>query len=320
MNKRIFGNTGINIPEVGMGCWAIGGTGYGPVSEVDAMQTLETAWESGVRFFDTADTYGEGLSEQRLGAFLKSKPREKYFLATKAGWDFYHGGHKKNFDPDYLKFACDKSIERLGVECIDLYQLHNPSLDILKKGEAIQALLKLKEDGKIRFLGLSLHTTTEAMWALEHLPIDSIQIIYNILDQRMRHDVFPLALQKQVAVIAREPLACGLLTGKYGAEHVFQKSDHRRRYSRDKMTADLAKIRKVKGFLGEMSLIEGSLQFILGHKAVSCVIPGAKSREQFLHISKIVDSCEIETMLLVELQQLFDNDLMFKKELIPADS
>src|SRR5438046_707382 len=124
MKKRKLGKTGIEIPEIGMGCWAIGGVGYGPVSEEDAVRTLDAAWDGGVRLFDTADTYGEGRSENLVARFLKGKNRGDVVIASKAGVDFYHGGHKKNFDPDYLRFACEESLKRLGTDYIDLYQLH----------------------------------------------------------------------------------------------------------------------------------------------------------------------------------------------------
>lgn len=332
MNKRAFGKTGIEIPEIGMGCWAIGGVGYGPVSETDALETLQAAWEGGVRLFDTADTYGEGTSEKRVAAFLKTKQRNEYFLATKAGWDFYPSalwkrasgqvtatGHRKNFDPDYLRFACEQSLQRLGMNYIDLYQLHNPSLEVLKAGKAFDVLLELKKNGKIRYAGVSLHTVSEALWALENLPLDSIQVIYNILDQRMRYEVFPLALQKGVAVIAREPLASGLLTGKYQADVVFPKDDHRRRYSGLKLSADTVKVEKIKATLGVLPLIESSLRFVLSESAVSCVIPGVKNRTQaetnFVSTKNVV----LPGVLSVEWKRLFDMDSSFKKDLLPAD-
>lgn len=323
----MFGKSGVQIPEMGMGCWAIGGVGYGPVSEADALRALETAWDGGVRFFDTADTYGEGLSEKRVGSFLKTKNRSDFFLATKAGWDFYpstssgqvKGGHRKNFDPDYLQFACEKSLERLDLKHIDLYQLHNPSLEVLKAGKAFESLLKLKKNGKIGFAGVSLHTASEAIWALENLPVDSIQVIYNVLDQRMRYEVFPLAQRKGVAVIAREPLASGLLVGKYDGNAIFHKQDHRRRYSHEKLKAEFEKVLKVKAALGELNLIQGSLSFVLNESAVSCVIPGVKSAGQMLEVLTAANVCPLENSVVFGLKALFDHDLLFKKELLPAD-
>lgn len=348
VKKRKLGKSGIEIPEIGMGCWAIGGVGYGSVSEADAFEALQAAWEGGVRFFDTADAYGEGESERRVGSFLKTKKRDAFFIATKAGWDFYPSafwkgtsgqatatGHKKNFDPDYLRFACEQSLQRLGMNCVDLYQLHNPSIEVLKTGKAFEVLQQLKKDGKIRLIGISVHTVSEALWVLENFPVDSIQVIYNILDQRMRHEVFPLALQKGVAVIVREPLASGMLAGKYSSTAVFEKNDHRRRFSKEKLDVDCQKIEKIKnilfprsadahddsgaGAISKVSLVQVALQFALAEKAVSVVIPGAKNKQQSSHnvVSCSSDPLRKETVVL--LKGLFDSELLFKKGLLPAD-
>lgn len=336
MKKRKLGKTGVEVPEIGMGCWAIGGVGYGPVSEHDAMATLEAAWDGGVRFFDTADTYGEGRSETLVGHFLKSKPRGEAVIATKAGVDFYPAalwqkssaqtaatGHKKNFHPDYIQFACDQSLKRLGVDRIDFYQLHNPNLETLKKSEAFETILKLKQAGKIRFAGLSLHTVEEALWALENLPVDSLQLIYNLLDQRMRLKVFPLAQKKGVAVIAREPLASGLLTGKYDARAEFSKDDHRRRFSKEKLAADCAKIEKITELLvtchsSLVTLSQAALQFILAESAVSVVIPGSKNVEQSVQNSRGVTERVLGDEAVGKLQELFDLDPLFRQHLLPS--
>ena len=332
MKKRKLGKTGVEIPEMGMGCWAIGGVGYGPVSERDAMSTLEVAWESGVRFFDTADTYGEGRSESLVGQFLKSKRRDEAVIATKAGVDFYPAavwqksstqiaatGHKKNFHPDYIQFACEQSLKRLGVECIDFYQLHNPNLENLKKTEIFETVLKLKQSGKIRFAGLSLHTVEEATWALENLPVDSLQLIYNILDQRMRLNVFPLAQKKGVAIIVREPLASGLLTGKYDARAEFSKDDHRRRFSREKLAADCQKIEKIKDLLvPRITISQVALQFALADSAVSVIIPGSKKTEQALQNGQAVTGSTLTEEVINRLQSLFDSDPLFRQHLLPS--
>ena len=311
----------MNVPEIGMGCWAIGGVGYGPVSEADALQALEAAWNSGVRFFDTADTYGEGRSEKLIGQFLKSKSRDEAVIATKAGWDFYHGGHKKNFDPDYLRFACDESLKRLGVDHVDFLQLHNPKLEMLKKGEAFETVLKLKKAGKIRFAGLSLHTTEEALWALENMKeMDWLQVIYNILDQRMRFEVFPLAEKKNVAIIVREPLASGMLSGKYTGEHVFLKEDHRRRYSQEKMKADCEKIKQVGELLhgAPVTLAQAALEFVLSEPSVSVVIPGAKSAEQVGWNVTAAQTTHLRSDTVADLKRLFEIEPLFSEHLLPS--
>ncbi len=306
------------LPEMGMGCWAIGGQGYGPVSQEDALATLEAAWNSGVRFFDTADVYGDGVSEKLIAQFLRTKSRDEAVIATKVGWDFYQGGHKKNFAPDYLRFACEQSLKRLETDYIDLYQLHNPSAEEMKSGEIFQTLTKLKEQGKIGHIGVSVHREEEALAALKNSRIESLQLIFNALDQRMSVNVFDAAKAKGVGILAREPLACGLLTGKYFADAVFPKGDHRRRYSAEKMKSDIQKIEKVKAVLGEKPLSVAALAFVLAHEAVSCVIPGAKTPEQVKTNLKAAREKVLTPDEVTAIRKLFSEDPQFREHLLPS--
>jgi len=301
MKERRLGKTGLRVSEIGFGCWAIGGNAYGAVRDEDSLDALEAAWDSGVNFFDTADTYGEGHSEELLGKFLKGKSRDRLTLATKCGWDFYpaskdrasfrgpsekinHVGHRKNFDPGYIRFACEQSLKRLGTDVIDLFQLHNPSLELIQKGDPISVLEGLRKEGKIRFIGISVHTEAEALAVLEDPRVQTIQVIFNLLDQRMAEKVFPEAKREEVGVIVREPLASGLLSGKYTPSHEFPKDDHRRRWGLEKREADWQKVGLVQKTLGPkaMSLAKAALEFILEYEAVSTAIPGAKTSAQVL--------------------------------------
>ena len=337
MKERLLGRTGLGISEIGFGCWAIGGGSYGKVRDEDSLEALETAWDSGVNFFDTADIYGEGHSEVLIGKFLKSKPRDKKIVATKAGWDFYpanakpassqkgcsshlnHTGHKKNFDPAYIRFACEQSLRRLGVEAIDLYQLHNPPLELIREKEIVGVLEKLKKEGKIRCIGISVHTEAEALTALEDSRVESLQVIFNLLDQRMAKKVFPEALEKGVGIVAREPLASGLLSGKYGPEHEFPKDDHRRRWVREKREADWQKIQRIQKELGgeTSSLSQAALEFILAFEAVSTVIPGSKTKAQVVEnvAASLKPSLDRETVSRWE--SLYANEEIFQKGLNP---
>jgi len=284
MRTRALGRTGLQVSEVGFGCWAIGGTSYGPTRDEESLEALETAFGRGVNFFDTADTYGHGHSEELLAKFLKGKPRGKVILATKVGWDFYHGGSKKNFDPDYIRFACGESLKRLGIETIDLYQLHNPSLALIQRGETVGVLEGLRKEGKIRFIGISVHQEEEALRAAADGRVDTLQLVFNLLDPQMESRVFPAAKEKNTGIIAREPLACGVLTGKYSAGHEFSKDDHRRRWMKDKLERDLEKVEKLKAVLAakRISPVQAALEYVLGFDAVSTVIPGAKTKAQVL--------------------------------------
>ena len=313
MKYRTLGRTGQSVSEIGFGAWAIGGTSYGPTRDKDSLQALAAAWDHGVNFFDTADTYGQGHSEELIGKFLKGK-RHQAFIATKAGWDFYHGGSKKNFDSDYLRFACGESLKRLQTDAIDLYQLHNPKLEAIEKGEVFQVLEELKTAGKIRFYGVSVHTPAEALAVIRSGKADTVQLIFNLIDQRPVGEVFPLALEKNIAMIAREPLACGLLTGKYAAESKFTKKDHRNRWPREQIETDLKKIERIQSVLKtpRLTLVRAALEFVLSFEAVSVVIPGAKTRAQVLENVLASEDSRLRIEEVSVLRRMYEEDELFQ--------
>ncbi len=337
MKERRFGKTGLRVSEIGFGCWAIGGNAYGPVCDKDSLEALATAWDFGVNFFDTADIYGEGHSEELLGKFLKGKSRDHLTLATKCGWDFYspaqksaslfpgsseklnHTGHRKNFDAGYIRFACEQSLERLGTDVIDLFQLHNPSLELIQKGDLVSVLEGLRKEGKIRFVGISVHTEAEALAALEDPRVQAIQIIFNLLDQRMAVKVLQEAEKKGVGVIIREPLASGLLSGKYAPSHEFPENDHRRRWAPEKRETDWQKIQLIQKTLGSgtLSLLKTALEFTLASGAVSTVIAGAKTRAQVLENIAASLQPALSPEEVGRLKELYMREEVFRKGLNP---
>ncbi|MCM8775277.1 MAG: aldo/keto reductase [Candidatus Omnitrophica bacterium] len=317
MKYRLLGRTGLNVSEMGFGCWAIGGTGYGPTNDEDSLEALETAWNHGVNFFDTADVYGNGHSENLLACFLKNKPRDQIIIATKVGWDFYHGGNRKEFSAEYIHFACGESLKRLGVDTVDLYQLHNPSEDLIRQGEIVGILEDLKKQGKIRFIGISVHTESEGLCAIADERVDSVQVPFNLLDQRMSTRVFEESKKKNTGVIVREPLACGILTGKYHAGHMFAKNDHRRRWPRTKLELDLQKIDLIKTVLSthRLPLTQAALEYILDFDAVSTVIPGAKTKAQVQENLKASEDPELRIEEASLLRDLYNRKEIFQRGL-----
>lgn len=313
MKYRVLGRTGLRVSEVGFGAWAIGGTSYGTTKDEESLEALATAWEHGVNFFDTADTYGNGHSEELIGKFLKEK-RDQAVIATKAGWDFYHGGVKKNFDPDYIQFACDQSLKRLQTDRIDLYQLHNPTLEMIERGEIFQVLDELKSAGKIRFYGVSIYVPPEALAVIRSGKPDTLQLIFNLIDQRQAAEVFPEAEAKGIGIIVREPLACGLLSGKYTAESKFPKNDHRNRWVRERMAGDLKKLERFKSLLplNRVSLVPAALEFILSFEAVSVVIPGAKTKAQVLEHVRASEDPKLRIQEISLLRQAYEQDEIFQ--------
>ena len=313
MKRRKLGRTHLEVSEIGFGSWAIGGNSYGKTDDAESLRAIQAAVDGGVNFFDTADIYGNGHSEELLGKALESR-RGDMILASKVGWDFYHGGVRQNFSPEYIEFACHKTLERLRTDCLDLYQLHNPNLETLSREELYEPLEKLKREGKIRFYGLSIHVPQEGLAAIALGRADTLQLIYNMIDQRPAAELLPLAREKNIGVIVREPFNCGMLTGKYDKNVTFQGPDHRRRWKRDKIELDLEKLDKIRKIIsGEpVSVPVRALEFVLAHPAVSTVIPGIKTVEQARENLRASESGLLAGRDIEKIRQLFQSDPVFQ--------
>ena len=284
MKYRTLGKTGLKVSEVGFGAWAIGGNAfgnsYGPTDDKTSLQALKKALDLGCTFFDTADVYGHGHSEDLLGQAIEGR-RDSVFLATKAGADFYHDPPRLDFNSDYLSFALSKSCERLKTDHVDLYQLHNPPIQLLKSGKIFDGLRKLQEAGRILHYGVSIHDPQEGLLAMKNGQPTAIQVVFNLLRQEAKNQLFQAAHDDNVAIVAREPLANGFLTGKFTPDSSFPRGDIRFGFPRNYFHG-LVKAAKRLDFLesGSRSLTQASIRFILDHREVSTVIPGAKTPEQ----------------------------------------
>src|SRR5205809_253067 len=212
MKYRTLGKTALKVSEVGFGAWAIGGNNYGnsygPTDDKVSVAAVERAFELGCSFFDTADVYGHGHSEEILGQALKGR-RNDVILATKVGGDFYHDPPRMNFSPEYLEFASAKSCERLQTDYIDLYQLHNPPIQLLKNGKIFEGLEKLKDSGVIRHFGVSIHDPEEGILSMKYGHPEAIQVVFNLLRQEAKNQLFQAARERNVGIIAREQLSSG---------------------------------------------------------------------------------------------------------------
>ncbi len=284
MKYRVLGKTGLKVSEVGFGAWAIGGNAhgnsYGPTDDKQSLAAIERAIELGCNFFDTADVYGHGHSEELLGQALRER-RSKVIIATKVGGDFYHGAPRMNFTPDYLEFALGKSCERLGSDYIDLYQLHNPPIQMVKDGRVFKTLEKLQTTGKIRHYGISIHDPQEGLLAMRDRELGAVQVAFNLLRQEAKNQLFREATRNNVGIIAREPLANGFLAGKLKAESSFLQGDIRHNFPPDyisQLTLAADKLRFLES--NTRTLAQATIRFVLDHKDVSTVIPGMKTREQ----------------------------------------
>ena len=290
MKYREFSNLGWKVSEIGIGCWAIGSE-WGDVSPENAKDALFTSLDNGVNFFDTADVYGDGRSEKFIGEILK-KTKEKIYVATKAGRRLdphvSEGYNLKN-----IEAFIDRSLLNLGIDTIDLLQLHCPPSDICGKSETYEMMDEIVKKGKIKHYGVSVEKVSEALDAINFPNVRSIQIIFNIFRQKPNEIFFKEAKKNNVAIIVRVPLASGLLTGKMNLNSSFPNNDHRNyningdsfdvgeTFSGINFQKGIEAVKELKKLLPQdFSLTDLALKWILSHDEVTVVIPGAKNKMQ----------------------------------------
>jgi aryl-alcohol dehydrogenase-like predicted oxidoreductase len=291
MQYRELGRTGWQVSEISFGAWAIGGS-WGAVDDATSRDALARAVDRGVNFIDTADVYGDGRSERLVGELVRAR-RDRIYVATKAGRrsnphnaDSYNGAN--------LEAYVDRSLENLGTGVIDVLQLHCPPTPVYTRDDVFEALERLIREGKILHYGISVEKVDEAMTAIQRYPgIQSVQIIFNVLRQKPCEEFFAEAARRRVAILARVPLASGLLTGKLGASSTFAADDHRQ-FNRHGEAFDVGETFSGVSFEKGLAAVEAlraavprgatmaqfALKWILAHPEVTCAIPGAKTPAQ----------------------------------------
>ncbi len=289
MRKRTLGKTDITIGEVGLGCWQFGGD-WGPMSEDKALEIMQTAVDQGTNFFDTADVYGAGRSESFIGEFLKKNPAD-IRVVTKFGREAEV--YPDQYTEAALRAGIQRSCQRLGVEALDLVQLHCIPTAVMQDGTIFDWLRSAQKDGLIKNFGASVETADEALLCMQQDGLASLQIIFNIFRQKPIQQVLPQAQEKGVGIIVRLPIASGLLAGKFTQDSTFAEQDHRT-YNRDgqcfnvgETFAGLPFVKgveladQIKAWVPEgMTMAQMAMRWILDFEAVSVVIPGASSPQQ----------------------------------------
>ncbi len=319
MNHRSFGKDKIEISEVGLGCWQIGGN-WSHVEEDVAQSILKTAVESGVSFFDTADVYGGGRSEEIIGRFLREVGASELFIATKIGrGEMYPDKYSK----EGIRSGIEGSLSRLGVESLDLVQTHCVPMEVMRSGEIYEWLGDLVDEGKVRRIGASVETVEEANMLLENLDsLYSLQIIFNVFRQKPIREVFEEAKAREVGIIARVPLASGVLSGRFTEKTTFGAEDHRN-FNKDGAAFNVgetfAGVPFEKGIEfakrietmkpASLSLTEMALRWILDFDAVSVVIPGATRIEQVKTNAGVSELPELSEEVHRKLKTLYQDEI-----------
>jgi aryl-alcohol dehydrogenase-like predicted oxidoreductase len=308
--KRPLGRSGLEVSEISFGAWAIGGD-WGEVPEADALAGMQAAVDAGVNLFDTADVYGRGRSEELLGRAVGDRP--DVLVATKfCRWDDV--ADPASYQEKQVRAYCEASLRRLRRETIDVYQVHSPPTQVIERGEVFDVLRTLQSEGKVRSFGVSVETAAQGRRALEHEGVGVLQVIFNIFRQNLVDELFPHVAATGAGVLARIPLASGLLTGKFTREMTFPREDHRN-YNREgaafnvgetfagvpfELGVELAEeLRWIAD--GRETMAAAALRFVLDDPHVSAVIPGFKSARQ---VEENLAAAAVPSFSPVELERL----------------
>jgi len=319
MNYRPFGRTGWQVSEISFGAWAIGGS-WGSVSQDDALDALHAAIDEGINLIDTADVYGDGRSERLIAQALKERS-EQIYVVTKAGRRLdphvAQGYNQKN-----LTRFIERSLKNLQVEALDLVQLHCPPTEVYYMSETFDALDDLVRQGKIKHYGVSVEKVEEALKAIEYPNVQSVQIIFNMFRQRPADLFFERAKQKQVAILARVPLASGLLTGKMSRKTTFPEDDHRN-FNRHGQAFDVGETfsgvdydtgldaaAQIQALVpAGATMAQFALRWILMFDAVSCAIPGAKNRQQAVDNANTSTLPPLNQAVMAKIKAIYDDKI-----------
>ena len=319
MQYRELGRTGWKVSAVSFGCWAIGGT-WGPVEDTESIAALHRAVELGVNFFDSADVYGDGRSE-RLVAQLRREHKETIYIATKAGRRLNphvpEGYNSKN-----LTAFVERSLGNLGTEALDLLQLHCPPVQVYYMPEVFGVLDELVKAGKIRYYGVSVEKVEEALKAIEFPNVQSVQIIFNMFRHRPSELLFEQVKKRKVGILARLPLASGMLTGKLKPDTTFAPDDHRT-FNRNGAAFDrgetfsgvdynvgLQVVDQLKAICpAKMTMSQFALRWILMFDAVTCAIPGGKRPSQVEQNCAAADLPSLSGRTMAKVRTIYDNHI-----------
>lgn len=317
MKYRKLGKTEFKISEISLGTWQVGGKWGSGFDHRLAKQIISAAVDQGVNFIDTADVYEAGESEKAVGEFVRESG-ERIYVATKCGRQI-NPHVADGYTPSALRSYVEESLTRMGLECIDLIQLHCPPTEVYFRPEIFGEFDKLKQEGKILNLGVSVEKIEEAVQAISHENVTTVQIIYNMFRQRPHGSFFKQAQARDIGIIVRVPLASGLLTGKFSKTSVFEDGDHRK-FNRNGEAFDkgetfsgipfevgLEAVDALKSVLPQdQSLATFALKWILMKDEVSCVIPGASNMEQVKLNNQACELPDISNEILTEIEDIYE--------------
>ena len=320
MKFRKLPRTDLVLSEVGFGVWTVGTNWWGKIEDADKAALLENAVEEGINFFDTADTYGDGFGEEILATVLGHK-RNDIVIATKFGYDIYdptpRDGHKERaqkFDKEFVKYACEQSLRRLGTDYIDLYQAHNIKLADLERDELFETLEQLQFEGKIRHYGVALGPdigwVEEGEYTLTQRQVASAQVIYSIMEQDPAKHFMTLAEENEVGLLSRVPHASNTLTGEFDdGLPTFDADDHRAHRKNEWLEEAMRKVARVRFLVQEdtRTMAQSAIQFVLKQPSIISVLPNFTNLSELKEYTSALETPEISDEEQAKLDELWEH-------------
>lgn len=331
MRYRKLGDSDLHLSEVGFGLWTLSTGWWGSYTDDEAIALLRTAYDSGVTFFDAADTYGSGRSEELLGRAFEGM-RDRVVLGTKFGYDFYaYGGERtgqrelpQDWSPSFVRKALEESLRRLRTDHIDIYQLHNPKMDAIENDGLWGLLEDLKREGKVRVygpaLGPAIGWRDEGVRALRERPCGVIHHIYNMLEQDPGREFNAVARERGSGALVRVPHSSGLLEGKYTLETTFDPSDHRSHRPREWLVNGLKKLERLQFLVRpDRTIGQAALRWLFADPAVTCALPNIYNGEQLDEFVTASDSPDLTEEELARVADLYDHNFYLESaEIAPT--
>jgi aryl-alcohol dehydrogenase-like predicted oxidoreductase len=320
MRYRSLGDTGIRVSEVGFGVWTISTGWWGEVDDERSVRLLRSAFEKGINYFDTADTYGAGLGETLLADAFGGM-RDRVVISTKIGYDFYNHTARRgqqerpqDWSETFVRFALEQSLKRLDTDYIDFLQLHNTKMDAIENDALFELMQEFKRDGKIRSYGVALGPKIgwleEGVKAMRERDLAGVQMIYNLLEQDPGRTLIEAARETGTSLIVRVPHSSGMLEGKYTEETTFAKNDHRRHRPKEWLLDGLKKVDQLS-FLtesGERTLGQAALKFVLATPEIVSTLPNIYDEEQLEEFAAAPDTPDLTAGELSRIAELYESD------------
>jgi aryl-alcohol dehydrogenase-like predicted oxidoreductase len=328
MKYRNLAGTDIEVSEVGFGVWTVSTGWWGEVDDERSVRLLRRAFEKGINYFDTADTYGSGLGETLLADAFGGM-RDEVVISTKIGYDFYNHTQRRgqqerpqDWSETFIRFALEQSLKRLGTDYIDFLQLHNTKMDAIENEALFELMEEFKEKGKIRSYGVALGPKIgwleEGVKAMRERDLAGVQMIYNLLEQDPGRALIEAARETDTSLIVRVPHSSGMLEGKYTEETTFAKNDHRRHRPKEWLLGGLKKVEQL-GFLtssGERTLSQAALKFVLATPEIISTLPNIYDDEQLDEFAAAPDTPDLTDDELARVAELYEDNFGLERSAI----